>query len=95
MNTKCMSEILTELGHSKRMKLNDTECDTRIWINKKWNGRTVRGWRVMKWLLQLLCIHEWEKKKFVDEYHDYGGFKVGLFRCKCKKCGKIKLKKYW
>ena len=49
----------------------------------------------MKWLLRLLCIHEWEKQELVHEYYDYSGFAIGVFRCKCKKCGKVKNKKFW
>lgn len=41
------------------------------------------------------CIHEWEKQDLVSEYFDYSGFKVGIFNCKCRKCGKVKNKKYY
>lgn len=49
----------------------------------------------MKWLLQLLCIHDWERQSFVEEYYDYSGYRVTVIRCKCKKCGKVKNKKFW
>ena len=41
-------------------------------------------------------IHEWikiEEKPFYD-YWDYSGYHVGVFRCKCKKCGKLRNKKF-
>lgn len=45
----------------------------------------------------LFCNHEWEKlsNKPTTTYLDYSGFKIGIFLCKCKKCGKIRQKKYW
>lgn len=49
----------------------------------------------MKWLRQLLCIHDWERQVFIEEYYDYSGYRVTVIRCKCKKCGKVKNKKFW
>lgn len=45
----------------------------------------------------LFCSHEWKKltaKPFYD-YYDYCGFHVGVFKCQCEKCGKIRKKKYY
>lgn len=41
------------------------------------------------------CLHEWKKLRLVEEYHDYSGFRVGVFECECIKCGKIRIRKYW
>lgn len=42
----------------------------------------------------MFCIHEWIKLESKPHftYWDYDGYHVGIFRCKCKKCGKIKNK---
>ena len=42
-------------------------------------------------------IHEWEKLEDEphDIYYDYCGFKVGIFRCRCNICGKIRNVKFW
>nr|WP_296955145.1 hypothetical protein [uncultured Mediterraneibacter sp.] len=52
---------------------------------------------IFKWIKKYkkICRHKWEQLEPVSAYHDYSGFKVVLFRCKCKKCGKIELRKYW
>lgn len=35
-----------------------------------------------------LCIHKWKRSnKLVHHYFDYSGFHVGVFECKCEKCG--------
>lgn len=41
------------------------------------------------------CVHDWQRQYLVSEYFDYSGFKVGIFKCKCRKCGKVKNKKYY
>lgn len=43
-----------------------------------------------------LCLHKYRKIDThpCSTYFDYTGFQVGIFRCKCSKCGKIKYKKY-
>ena len=43
----------------------------------------------------MFCFHEWEKLRFLHDYFDYSGFRVGVFECKCKKCGKIKRRKFY
>lgn len=45
--------------------------------------------------MRLFHRHNWIKKKLIQEYHDYSGFKVGVFECVCDKCGKTKVRKYW
>lgn len=45
--------------------------------------------------LSFFCSHEYEKKKLLEEYYDYSGFKVAVFQCICRKCGKEKRIKYW
>lgn len=42
-------------------------------------------------------IHKWEKLESEphDIYYDYSGFKVGIFRCRCKICGVIRNMKFW
>lgn len=42
-----------------------------------------------------LCNHKWKKEEFVRSYRDYSGFRVGVFRCKCKKCGLVEIRKYY
>ena len=43
-----------------------------------------------------LCLHQYEKIELEPSstYFDYTGFKVGVFKCRCSKCGKIKYKKF-
>lgn len=41
-----------------------------------------------------VCMHEWEKQKFVGEDY-YKGHIVNVYRCKCKKCGAVRLMKFW
>lgn len=44
-----------------------------------------------------MCIfHDWVKieKEPHEIYFDYSGNRVGIFRCRCKKCGKIRNKKF-
>lgn len=45
----------------------------------------------MKW-----CKHEYEKieEKPNYDYFDYSGFHVGVFLCRCKKCGKKRERKF-
>lgn len=45
----------------------------------------------------MLCFHEFKKAEAlpIRDYLDYYGFRVRIFRCKCKKCGKIKNKKFY
>lgn len=44
----------------------------------------------------LFCNHEWIKQtnEPIADYFDYDGWHVGVFVCKCSKCGKIKKRKY-
>jgi hypothetical protein len=44
-----------------------------------------------------ICVHEWEKAEDKPhyDYWDYSGYHVGVFKCRCKKCGKIKDRKYY
>lgn len=42
------------------------------------------------------CHHNWIKiGKPIREYIDYSGFRVGVFRCKCKICGKYEIIKFY
>lgn len=43
-----------------------------------------------------MCWHKWIKieRNPHKEYYDYSGFRVGVFRCYCTKCGKIKDRKF-
>lgn len=43
-----------------------------------------------------ICLHNWVKmeREPTREYLDYSGFKVGVFKCFCLKCGKMKYKKF-
>ena len=45
----------------------------------------------------MFCIHEWVKLEPNPHftYWTYCGHHVGIFWCRCKKCGKIKKKKYY
>ena len=43
----------------------------------------------------MLCLHEWAKIKKLYDYWDYSGFHVGVFKCRCKKCGKEKNRKFY
>ena len=45
--------------------------------------------------MKMFCFHEWDKLRFLYDYIDYSGFHVGVFECKCKKCGKIRNRKFW
>lgn len=42
------------------------------------------------------CIHEYNKTSQIPiyTYFDYSGYYVGVFLCKCKKCGKEKKIKF-
>ena len=44
-----------------------------------------------------MCFHKWLKieEKPHETYRDYSGFRVGIFKCRCSKCGKIKNKKFY
>lgn len=42
-----------------------------------------------------LCDHKWKKEDLIRSYWDYNDFRVGVFRCKCKKCGKVQIRKYY
>lgn len=46
-------------------------------------------------VLHLFCNHEWEKQSLLEEYFDVSGYKVGIFRCQCQKCKKIRNRKYY
>ena len=43
-----------------------------------------------------ICIHDYVKtsNQPIRTYCDYSGFRIGVFKCKCVKCGKIKEKKF-
>ena len=51
---------------------------------------------MLRRLLQAICIHEWTKteKEPHEDYWDYSGYHVGVFKCKCSLCGKVKNRKY-
>ena len=46
--------------------------------------------------MSIFCIHEWIKQEEQPhkDYYDYSGYHVGVFKCKCNKCGKIRNIKY-
>ena len=44
---------------------------------------------------KISCDHEFKKIKLIKEYYDYSGFKVGIFECKCIKCGYKENRKYY
>lgn len=50
-----------------------------------------------EWIKQLFCKHSYTKTdaKPIRTYFDYDGNKVGVFVCMCRKCGKLKNKKFW
>lgn len=41
-----------------------------------------------------VCEFEIVDDKPIYAYYDYSGFHVGVFRCKCKKCGREMGRKY-
>lgn len=44
----------------------------------------------------MLCNHDWEKLGYpIDTYIDYSGIRVYLIMCKCKKCRKRKVRKFY
>lgn len=43
----------------------------------------------------LFCTHNYEQIYRVRTYIDYSGFPVEIWKCRCKKCGKEKNKKFW
>ena len=49
-----------------------------------------------KFLQRLLCSHEWSiDEKEVESYCGWDGYKVRVFECECKKCGKRKRREYY
>ena len=45
-----------------------------------------------------MCFrHEWIRTESfpTQVYIDYSGNRVGLFRCQCKKCNKVKYRKFY
>ena len=40
------------------------------------------------------CKHEYAEAGR-SKYLDYSGYRVLRIECKCKKCGKKKIRKYW
>ena len=46
---------------------------------------------------QFFCSHDYSKIETEPHlvYYDYTGFKVGVFKCKCVKCGKISNLKFY
>lgn len=50
-------------------------------------------------LNKIFCKHEYEKfgKDSIPiyTYYDYDGNKIGVFVCVCRKCGKMKKKKFY
>lgn len=51
--------------------------------------------KILVWLLQLVCHHKWILAHEVENYIDYSGYKVTVWRCYCSLCGKWKNKKFW
>jgi len=47
--------------------------------------------------MKFLCIHDWKRLKDEPEYDyfDDSGVKIGVFACKCVKCGKRMNRKYY
>lgn len=45
----------------------------------------------------MICFHSWQKieKQPHETYIDISGFRVGVFKCMCIKCGKVKNRKYF
>ena len=43
-----------------------------------------------------LHFHKWEKVEAEPHstYYDYSGWHVGIFKCQCKICGKMRNRKY-
>ena len=52
---------------------------------------------VMNILKIIFCNHSYGKTdtKPIRTYYDFDGNKVGVFVCICRKCGKVKNKKFW
>lgn len=50
---------------------------------------------ILKWFRKPRCHHEWEQLERLTVRLDYSGFEKALYRCKCKKCGKIEVRAYW
>ena len=44
----------------------------------------------------MFCKHDFIKlnEKPLYDYFDYYGWHVGVFKCKCKKCGKVRNRKF-
>lgn len=51
--------------------------------------------KLIKFLYKIFCKHEWFLEYEVEQYYDYSGFPVHVWRCYCAKCGKVKNKKFW
>lgn len=49
------------------------------------------------WSKQFFCNHDYAKLEMKPHfvYYDYTGFKVGVFKCRCTKCGKISNRKFY
>lgn len=43
----------------------------------------------------IICTHEWERVEELRTYVDYSCYIVKVFQCRCRKCGKLKNKKFW
>lgn len=46
-------------------------------------------------LKYLICQHDWILGHVVEEYYDYSGHQVQIWRCYCRKCKRWKNKKFW
>ena len=46
--------------------------------------------------MKICLMHEWERieSEPSERYFDYDGNKVLIYKCKCKKCGKEKYRKF-
>jgi len=51
-------------------------------------------WRRQKMFKKLFCKHEYAYAKFIKKYTDRFAWTVYVYKCKCRKCGKRKTKKY-
>lgn len=51
--------------------------------------------KILVWLLQLLCLHKWILVNKIENYWDYNGNKIEVWKCYCPCCGKWKNKKFW
>ena len=45
----------------------------------------------------IICFHNYKKISNIPlrTYYDYSGYNVGIFKCQCTKCEKIKNRKFY